>query len=122
MLKEFSGIVSSSPTAYTQMLIALDLALGPGSEYVIAGDRGDEETGSIIRLLAGRFMPWSVTLLRPVGEGSGDIISLAPMLAGMTAIDGKPTVYICEDFRCAAPAVGMSELTKRISDVEKDHE
>jgi len=122
LLSEFSGIVSGSPTAYTQMLIALDFALGPGSEYVIAGDRGAEETGSMIRLLAQRFMPGSVTLLRPEGESAGDIIGVTPMLESMTAVDGKPTVYICEDFRCSAPAVGMPELLKRISDMEKDDE
>jgi uncharacterized protein YyaL (SSP411 family) len=120
LLREFSGTVSGSPTAYTQTLIAQDFAMGPGSEYVIAGEPVDEETGSMIRLLAGRFLPGSVTLLRPAGEGARDIIGLAPMLEKMTPVDGRPTVYICRNFRCEAPAVGMSELTKRISDMEKD--
>jgi uncharacterized protein YyaL (SSP411 family) len=119
LMEEFSGPVSGSPTAYTQMLIALDFALGPGKEYVIAGERGTDDTESMIRMLAERFMPGSVTLFRPAGDGAADIIGLAPMLEGMTAVDGEPTAYICENFRCAAPAVGAAELGKRISEMEK---
>jgi len=122
LLSEFSGTISGSPAAYTQALIALDFALGPGSEFVIAGEPGDVETQSMIRLLAGRFMPGTVTMLRPAGEDAGDIISLAPMLEGMTAVDGKPAVYICRDFRCEAPAAGIAELEKRVSDMGKDDE
>ncbi len=65
LMKEFSGQLAGSPTAYTQMLIALDFALGPGAEYVIAGERSDDDTESMIRLLAERFMPGSVTMHRP---------------------------------------------------------
>ena len=119
LLEEFSGPVSGSPTAYAQMLIALDFALGPGREYVIAGDRGTGETESMIRIIAERFMPRSVTLLRPAGDGAGEIIGLAPMLEGMTAVDGKPTAYICENFRCSAPAAGEKEFVKRLSEMEK---
>ncbi len=119
LLEEFSGLVSGSPTAYTQMLIALDFALGPGREYVIAGERGTGDTESMIRILAERFMPRSVTLFRPVGEGASEIIAIAPMLEGMTAVDGEPTAYICENFRCAAPAVGVIKLGKRIEEMEK---
>ncbi len=118
LMEEFSGQLAGSPTAYTQMLIALDFALGPGREYVVAGDYDAEETESIRKLLAVRFMPRSVTLFRPSGEGAAGIIGLAPMLEGMTAVDGNPTVYICEDFKCAAPAVGEDELRRRLAEME----
>ncbi len=119
LLEEFSGPVSGSPTAYTQVLIALDFALGPGREYVIAGERSTNDTESMIRMLAERFMPRSVTLFRPVGEGASEITAIAPMLEGMTAVDGKPTAYICENFRCAAPAVGMADMKKRLEEIER---
>ncbi len=119
LMEEFSGQLSGSPTAYTQMLIALDFALGPGREYVIAGGRTADDTESMIRLLAGRFMPRAVTLFRPADDDAGPIIGLAPMLEGMAAVDGKPTAYICENFRCSAPAVGFEELGKRLTEMEK---
>jgi uncharacterized protein YyaL (SSP411 family) len=119
LMGEFSGQLAGSPTAYTQMLIALDFALGPGREYVIAGERGDDETESMIRLLAEHFMPRSVTLFRPPGDVAGDIIGLAPLLAGMTAVDGKATAYICESFRCSAPVTGAEELGNRLIEMEK---
>ncbi|MCK4549850.1 MAG: thioredoxin domain-containing protein, partial [Candidatus Krumholzibacteria bacterium] len=122
LMEEFSGQLAGSPTAYTQMLIALDFALGSGREYVIAGERGADDTESMIRLLAERFMPRAVTLFRPAGDDAGDIISLAPVLEGMTAVDGKPTAYICENFRCSAPVTGETELRKRLSEMEKKYD
>ena len=119
LMEEFSGQMAGSPTAYTQMLIALDFALGPGREYVIAGELDDEETESMIRLLAEHFMPRSVTMFRPTGSGAGDILKLAPMIEGMTAVDGKPTAYLCENFRCSAPVVGTAEMKKRLLETER---
>jgi uncharacterized protein YyaL (SSP411 family) len=117
LLKEFSGQISGSPAAYTQMLIALDFALGPGREYVIVGERGDEETQSMISMLTGVFAPGAVTLLR--AEKESEILEMVPMLESMKAVDGRPTAYICSDFRCAAPAVGPDELKKRLGEMEK---
>jgi len=119
LMEEFSGKLAGSPIAYTQMLIALDFALGPGREYVIAGGSGADDTESMIRLLAGRFMPRAVTLFRPAGDGAGDIIGLAPMLEGMAAVDGKSTAYICENFRCSAPVVGAAGMEKRLAEIER---
>jgi uncharacterized protein YyaL (SSP411 family) len=58
-------------------------------------------------------------LFRPAGDGAGDIIGLAPLLAGMTAVDGKATAYICESFRCSAPVTGAEELGNRLIEMEK---
>ena len=118
LLVEFSGSIAGSPAAYTQMLIALDFALGPGREYVIAGRRGDEEVEDMIRAAAGRFEPGSVILFRP--EEGGEILKAAPMLEGMTSVGGKATAYICEGFRCSAPAVGAEEFRKRLSEMERN--
>jgi uncharacterized protein YyaL (SSP411 family) len=116
LLDEFSGQLSGSPTAYTQMLIALDFASGPAREFVISGSRGDAEAEAMLRDIAGRFMPGAVTLFRPL-EG-GEILGIAPLLEGMAAVDGRATAYVCEGFKCSAPAVGLEEFQRRMHNME----
>jgi uncharacterized protein YyaL (SSP411 family) len=37
----------------------------------------------------------------------------------MTSAEGEPTAYICENFRCAAPAVGVADMKKRLEEIER---
>ena len=118
LLKEFSGALAGAPAAHTQMAIALDFALGPGREFVIAGRMEEPETRAMISELSERFMPGAVMMFRPAKEGR--IPKFAPMLKEMRPVDKRTTAYICRDFMCGNPAVGIDELKKRLSEMEKD--
>src|SRR5262245_14632973 len=47
-LARFGSELSARPTAYTQMLIALDFHLGPVQEIVVAGESGDRGTRALL--------------------------------------------------------------------------
>ena len=82
--------ITQQAVAVPQMLVALDYALGPRREVVIAGHAKE-----FLRHVRERFLPRTITL----GAGA----RFFPASDGMREIDGKPTAYVCEDYTCQLP-------------------
>jgi len=107
-LKSFAGTISSNPSAYSQMLIALDFYLGPTKEVVIAGD--SKQTHKMIERVNSHYLPRKVILFNPAGEAGKRIQSLVSFLQTMPAKDGDPTAYVCENFICQLPTKDLTKL------------
>jgi hypothetical protein len=117
LLREFAGAIESQPNAYTQMLSAVDFALGPAAEIVIAGEPGASDTEAMLAEVGRRFLPRSVTMLRPPGERPA-ILDVAPILEGMVPVEGRAMAYLCEGFSCRAPARSAEELARMLDELE----
>ncbi len=115
-IRAFSGAVSRNPSAHTQLLMALDLALGPMKEIVVAGDPDSDSVKAMLRALRMPFMPRKVVVLRPEGDASKSIVALAPYAAGQVARNGMATAYVCEDFACKAPTNDLAEMVKALAE------
>lgn len=102
-LSAAAALMKQSPTAAGQMLLALDMYLG-SKEIVIVGDRTSPDTRAVLRAIHERFLPNALLALRPA-KGSADT-ALAELFRGKEPIGSSPTVYICENFACQAPAAG----------------
>jgi len=97
------GFMHLAPTAAGQMLLALDLLLGPTPEIVLVGPRDEADVAAVLRDLRRRFCPNRVLAARPsVGEAK----ALRGLFDGKQPLEPPPTVYVCEGFTCAEPAVG----------------
>ena len=95
------------------MLIALDFALGPAQEIVIAGDPKSEATRTFLRALDSRFLPNTVRLLHPLeGREKSEIESLAPFAKNQLPVKGEPAVYVCKNHVCQFPVTEMKALEK----------
>ena len=110
----FSGEITRYPSAYTQMLAALDFMLGPSLEIVIAGKKEDERTQRMLSALRRPFLPNKVVLLHPPGEEGAEIEALAPFVRGQQPLGGKTAAYVCRDFSCQAPVTEVEDLLKLI--------
>jgi uncharacterized protein len=111
--RAFAGNVKQMPSAYTQLMSAVDFAVGPSCEVVIVGDLRDTETGEMLRAVQSRFIPNKVIVLLPPGPGSIEIKSIAPLTANRTMIEGKTTAYVCTNHECKLPVIdtmGMLSL------------
>jgi uncharacterized protein YyaL (SSP411 family) len=110
LMAAFGGQVARFPTGYPQMLIALDFAVGPGNEIVIAGDPGAEGTLKMVRAVRRPFLPNKVVALHPVGDEADAILDLVPFLRYQKVIDGRPTAYVCVNYACNLPTTSVEEL------------
>jgi uncharacterized protein len=104
-LQTFVDWMEKSPTATGQMLLALDMQLGPTPELVILGD--DADTRAVITALHQRFWPNKVVAKRP---GKGESQALAGIFAGKSGAGSGPTLYVCENFACQEPVRGKEAI------------
>ena len=110
LFDHFSALLVQAPMHYPQMLIALDFALGPSKEIVIAGERKDPKTEAMLKLLRRQFIPNKVVILHLSGQEGKTIESLVPFVASQNPIDGQTTAYVCQNYVCNLPAQNLKTL------------
>jgi uncharacterized protein len=100
-LRAFAGRLRGAPTAAPQMLVANAFATGRPMEIVLAGP------GSPVMLavIHWRFLPNAVVM-----RAEHLAQNAAPV--AMPAVDGKPTVYVCENYACQLPVTETESLRK----------
>jgi uncharacterized protein len=109
------SVMERMPTAAGQMLVALDLGLGPMTELVLIGGRDNSANQEVIAQLQRTYLPRSVVAYRgsaesPTAHGSA---ALEPLFSGRTA-DAEPAIYICQNFTCQAPVKGATDIKAAI--------
>jgi uncharacterized protein len=92
-----------APHAFGHALSALDLHFSPPRELAVVGP----VTSEVARAALEPFEPNTVVA---VGPGDG-----VPLLAGKDLVDGRPAVYLCENFACQAPITDAGNLSKRLT-------
>ncbi len=99
--------IARFPTAYSQFLMALNVALGPATEVVLASD--DEHTLAEMRnVLRRRFLPTTEVLL--YRRGDGELEKLAPAVAGKVPPSGRTIAFVCRERTCLEPVATAEEL------------
>ncbi len=87
------GLAESHPSAFGNLLCALDLAAGPSTEITIAGERPD-----LTAAVRSRYMPNAVLAW---GESSD-----SPLWAGRS----EPGAYVCSGYVCELPVDNSEDL------------
>ena len=84
------------------MLVALDLALSPPAQAVVAGAREADDVRKWNARLHRDFLPRRALLL---ADGNRFLTKKVPALASMKTLDGQAALYLCENFACQAPQI-----------------
>jgi uncharacterized protein YyaL (SSP411 family) len=108
--RTFSEQVKRAPLAFTLLMAAVDFAVGPSYEVVIAGDSQAEDTLAMLRALRLSFIPNKVVILHPTGQEEAALTHLAPFIRQQTAIDGKATAYVCQNTACKLPTTNIDNM------------
>jgi hypothetical protein len=99
--------------AVAAMAIARRQALS--SEVVLVDPGKPEETLAFLREIEGFLEGQLVRFLIKRENESESLAALAPLTAQQTAIDGKPTAYLCRGNTCLAPVTSLSQLKEQMT-------
>jgi uncharacterized protein YyaL (SSP411 family) len=110
-MQAFRGVLASSPMAAGQMLLALDFHLGPVREVAVIGDLGSDDVRAVLRELHRHFRPHIVVAAQAAAGRQAEAV--VPLLADKRSL-GSVTTYVCRDFACQAPVVGVEGAVKSL--------
>jgi uncharacterized protein YyaL (SSP411 family) len=111
----FSGSIKKSPSAHTQLMVALDFGIGPCYEVVIAGKAQTEDTKAMVNALRTRFLPNKVVLFNPDGRESPELAKLAEFTKNQSSIEGKATAYVCLNYNCKLPTTDINKMLELLN-------
>ncbi len=112
ILVGFDSILRRVPGAVPQMLAALDLALTPPRQAVIAGARGTTDTRDLAAHARREYQPHQVLLLADSGPGQSLLSRHSDAVASMTPVNGRAALYLCENFTCSAPITNPQTVSR----------
>ncbi|MEW8956025.1 thioredoxin domain-containing protein [Clostridium sp.] len=109
ILKSFSKDINSYPRAYSFSLISLLFYKNPTRNIVVMAEDRDEKTKEIIDLINEEFNPFNLSIFYSKKSKLSETIE---SLKSYEIIDGKPTVFVCENFSCMEPITDIEDLKK----------
>jgi uncharacterized protein YyaL (SSP411 family) len=112
-LTAFSAVMEANPSAFGEMLLAVDDFLHP-SHQVIVVLPADADGALFADRLRSAFLPGSLVMI--VSESSIAKLSRRwPLFSGKTAIRGKATAYACQNGACQLPVTTADGLLKQLT-------
>ncbi len=111
-LRTVAPYLARYPTGFGQWLIAASFAAAAVDEVAVVGDPADAATRD---LLAPVWATWRPNQVLAVARAADVADSAIPLLHERTAIDGRPTAYVCRDFACRLPVTDPALLAEQLS-------
>jgi uncharacterized protein len=109
-VRAVGAVMGEHPTAFAELIGALERVVTPPVEIAVVGDPDDAATAALVAEVRRRFLPRAVSVTAPPGTGA----DLTPLLADRPLVDGRPTVYVCERFACQQPVTDPEALATQL--------
>jgi uncharacterized protein YyaL (SSP411 family) len=110
------GRIGTHPEAHAQLLQALDYALGPTRQLVIATPGPVAAAQPFLAELRQRFQPGTVTLC--VGSDTPGVDQLSQLVAEKGLIKDKVTAWLCSEQGCQLPVTSPVELGRLLDGLD----
>ena len=108
-LRSYYDAMESQPFGFAHLICALDFYLTKPKEIFVVGDRQFADTRE---LLAGVYSLYLPNLTLQLANPDEPLEKISPLLNGKIQIDGKATVYVCQNYTCSAPVTSWPELKR----------
>ena len=106
----FAETVKRSPSAFTQLMIAIDFGVGPSYSLVIAGDGDANDTDNMKKAIRKHFLPNKSILLRPTEQKEPKIDNYSNFIHYFEKLNNKATAYVCINKTCKPPINNPNKL------------
>jgi len=110
LLKSFSADIKGYPMGHSFMMSALNFALGPSFNVVLAGDLTAKDTQAMLAGLKKNYVPNLTIKLWRLDRANLP----AQSAVDYSKIEGKATVYVCKDQTCMPPTNKIREMLEYI--------
>ncbi|MEX2362996.1 MAG: thioredoxin domain-containing protein, partial [Balneolaceae bacterium] len=108
----FSADMIRSGASITYGMQSVQFLNGDSKEITVVGER--DELQEVLNNYRTVFHPFvTMHILEP--ETMSRIHKLAGFTSSQKTINGKPTLYLCENFTCEKPVAGVEEIKKILS-------
>jgi uncharacterized protein YyaL (SSP411 family) len=114
-VRAVGAVMGEHPTAFAELLGALERMVRPPIEIAVVGDPADAGTAALLGEVRRRFLPAAVSASAPAGSGA----ELTPLLADRPLVDGKPTAYVCRHFACQRPVTDAEALSAQLDEAAR---
>ncbi|KAB8141429.1 thioredoxin domain-containing protein [Chloroflexia bacterium SDU3-3] len=112
VLGGMAQLMGQYPTGFGRYLAAAEFALAPTQEIALVGDPDAEDTKALREVIATRFLPNKVLVLRRPDEAAPTIAS--PLLDGREQLGGRATAYVCRSYACQMPVTEPDALVAQL--------
>jgi uncharacterized protein YyaL (SSP411 family) len=113
LIRAAAGQVERSPWTAERFLAAFDFAYAGPVEIALVGDPAAPAMQALLRQIHETYLPNRVLMRHDPAHPFESVSS--PLLARRTAIDGRPTAYVCRNYTCAQPATTAAELVQQLA-------
>ena len=112
ILRLMAATVQRYPSGFGRLLCALDFYLGTPKEIVLIGEPSGSQTRALRDEIWRAYLPNKVVAQSSPGDSRAS--EFIPLLRERPQLDGKATVYLCENFTCKAPTTDPKELASQL--------
>jgi uncharacterized protein YyaL (SSP411 family) len=113
-LRSFAPLIRRTQLDTAVWFDAALLMLGPLYDVIVAGDPDDERTRELVAAVHRRLSPQAVLATLAANGADERLRELAPAVGGKTALEGRPTAYVCEFGTCREPIGDPDRLVEQL--------
>ena len=104
-LLDFRTVLEEHPSGYTAFLQALQFALHPSQELILAGSLEAVELPEMRQVFFSEFRPYASVLYQ-----EGSITEIVPWTQDYPIDSGHVTAYLCQNFTCQRPVQQIEDF------------
>jgi hypothetical protein len=117
-LRAFGETLRRTPTALSDMLLAVDYELDAPKEIVIVTPASRADAEPLLAELRRTFVPNRVLVVASAGQPLAAQAAIVPLLDGKAVHSGRPTAYVCKRRVCALPTSRPEVFAQQLRLVE----
>jgi uncharacterized protein len=106
--------VGAAARVVPMMLAGLSAWHAKHTQIVIVGEPDDNGTMALQGEVAGRYLPFAVSVPVTPGPAQAALSPLLPWIEALTMRDGRATAYVCRDFACQQPVTDAGALASQL--------
>jgi len=114
----FDEVLTSSPSALSEMLLAVDYALDTTKEIVLVRPEVGGDLDAMLAPIRAAFVPNSILAVTTEGAEMKKRGELIPLVKHRVARQGQVTAYVCQKQICLLPTADPKVLAEQIGGVD----